>query len=441
MFSCLCRDVIPEDEGVFQSVTLFAAHSIISVVGQDKVIKRSQILAQYQLELEVEVEAANICEGDVNDVERSTNENDGIVEDKSVVMSGIEESVDHIKEDEECIEGAEGDVEGECEVIPEEDLELKLSIAVESYDDGKSFEGIFTECKLFSSVLQPGLTDKTIFQVKKSVQLLSQLCLVKPSLLTILYGIYGTAAACHKEIITESNSASDGGVQKESVQVIDNPSATATATATATSAATSSAAATSDATAVKGTMISKYSVICDVIESEISSITPAIAKHLDSHAMFSMFINKESDPFMRPLLELCLQITHSDPSIPASPALIEAVKNYLKTPLFLRSVTGYDQYIKHEKELNNNTNEDDIKISSASSTLKSIFESNISVATLKLYFPLLGGFSAVELIGMLPKLLESFSDEPDVLKDAFKKIYSARPPPLSRAALFAALHR
>ena len=78
---------------------------------------------------------------------------------------------------------------------------------------------------------------------------------------------------------------------------------------------------------------------------------------------------------------------------------------------------------------------------SASASSTSVFESNISVATLKLYFPLLGGFSAVELIGMLPKLLNSFSDEPDVLKDAFKKIYSARPPPLSRAALFAALHR
>ena len=440
----MCRDVISEDEGVFQSVALFAAHSTISVVGQDKVVKRTQTLVQYQLEVEVkaEAEAAHMTEGDVNDVQASTYENNAVVEDKSVLMmSGTEESLDNVNNDEEYIEGGEGDVEGEVgegeegDVIPEEDLELKLSAAVDSYDDGKSFEGIFTECKSLSGVLQPGVMDKTIFHVKKSVQLLSQLCLVKPSLLTIIYGIYGTAAACHREITTESNNTNDG-VQEENIKVIASTSATATAT--------SSAAASTDINATKGPIISKYSVICDVIESEISSITPAIAKHLDSLALFSMFINRESDPFMRPLLELCLQITHSDPSIPASLALIEAVKEYLKTPLFLRSVAGYDQYIKQEKELNNNTSaDDDVKISPAisTSTSISIFESNKSVATLKLYFPLLGGFSAAELIGMLPKLLNSFCDEPDLLKDAFKKIYSARPPPLSRAALFAALHR
>ena len=448
LFSCLCRDVISEDEGVFESVTLFAAHSIISVVGQDKVIKRTQTLAQYQRELEVEVDAANMIEGDVNDVEGSMHENNAVVEGKSVVMSGTEDSADNVNNNEDHTEGGEGEGEVEGEVgngdgegdviLEEEDLELKLSTAVESYDDGKSFEGIFTECKLFSGVLQPGVTDKTIFQVKKSVQLLSQLCLVKPSLLTILYGIYGTAAASHREIITDSNSTSDE-VQEKSVKVTASTSVTATATAT------SNAAASTDVIATKGTINSKYSVICDVIESEISSITPAIAKHLDSLALFSMFISKESDPFMRPLLELCLQITHSDPSIPASLALIEAVKEYLKTPLFLRSVTGYDEYKKHEEELNNSTNKDDVKIASATSTSTSIsislFESNKSVATLKLYFPLLGGLSAAELIGLLPRLLNSFCDEPDVLKDAFKKIYSARPPPLSRAALFAALHR
>ena len=323
--------------------------------------------------------------------------------------------------------GEEGEREGERQ---EEDMELKLSIAVDSYDGGNCFEGAFTDCKSFTGALASSVTDKTVFQVKKSVQLLSQLCLVKPSLLTLLFSIYSTAAACHKEAVNEL-----------SAQAVDITSATATATATAT--APSSAVTASDVTATvtqgstKGTIATKYSVICDVIQSEISSITPAIAKHLDPHAMFSMFITKQSDPYMRPLLEICLQITHSDPSIPASSTLIEAVKSYLKTPLFLRSVTGYEQHLEHEKELTLNSKTD----VSRGPTATSVFESNKSIETLKIYFPLLGGFTAAELTDILPKLLSTYSDEPDVLKDAFKKIYSARPPPLSRAALFAALHR
>lgn len=404
-------------------MTLFAVHSVIAVVGQDKIVKRIQTLTQHQheheLQLQVEVEEGNAGAVD-----------DAVIHDYSVPMSGTEasssSSSDGLRGDEDYMEvggegeGGEGEGEGQ-----EEEMGLKLSIAVDNYDGGSCFEGAFTDCKSFSGALASSVTDRTVFQIKKSVQLLSQLCLVKPPLLTLLFGIYSTAAACHKEAVNESNSCGSGA------QVIDVRSATATATATL------SAATASDVTTTKGTITSKYSVICDVIQSEICSITPAIAKHIDAHTMFSMFITKDSDPYMRPLLEICLQITHSDPSIPASPTLIEAVKSYLKTPLFLRSVTGYEQHLEHKKELILNTNTDVSK----GSTATSVFESNKSIATLKIYFPLLGGFTAAELTDMLPKLLSTFSDEPEVLKEAFKKIYSARPPPLSRAALFAALHR
>jgi hypothetical protein len=408
-------------------VTLFAVHSVIAVVGQDRIIKRIQTLTQYQHELELQLQ---VEEGNAGAVDEA------VTHDSSVPMSGTEASSSSSSEgprrDEDYMEvggeggeGGEGEGEGQ-----EEDLELKLSIAVDSFDGGSCFEGSFTDCKSFSGALASSVIDKTVFQVKKSVQLLSQLCLVKPSLLALLFGIYSTAAACHREAVNESNSSGSGAQA-----VIDVTSTTAAATATATS--TSSAATASDVIATKGTITSKYSVICEVIQSEISSITPAIAKHLDPHAMFSMFITKESDPYMRPLLEICLKITHSDPSIPASSTLIEAVKSYLKTPLFLRSVTGYEQHLEHEKEMILNTNTDVSK----GSTATSVFESNKSIATLKIFFPLLGGFTAAELTDILPKLLSAFSDEPEVLKEAFKKIYSVRPPPLSRAALFAALHR
>jgi hypothetical protein len=399
-------------------------HSVIAVVGQDKIVKRIQTLAQYQHEIELQLQL-QVEERNAGAVDEA------IIHDSSVPMSGTEasssSSSEGLRGDEDFMEvGGEGEGEGEGEG-QEEEMELKLSIVVDTYDGGSCFEGAFTDCKSFSGALASSVTDKTVFQVKKSVQLLSQLCLVKPSLLTLLFGIYSTAAACHKEAVNEWNSSSSGA------QVIDVTSTTAAATATATSRA----ATASDVTATKGTITSKYSVICDVIQSEISSITPAIAKHLDAQAMFYMFTTKDSDPYMRPLLEICLQITHSDPSVPASSALIEAVKSYLKTPLFLRSVTGYEQHLEYEKELILNANTDVSK----GSTATSVFESNKSIATLKIYFPLLGGFTAAELTDILPKLLGTFSDEPEVLKDAFKKIYSARPPPLSRAALFAALHR
>ena len=73
--------------------------------------------------------------------------------------------------------------------------------------------------------------------------------------------------------------------------------------------------------------------------------------------------------------------------------------------------------------------------------LLSLMQMAKTTAALQLYIPLLGGFSPLEIIEILPKLLKVYNEEPETLKNVFRRIHSARPPPLSKATLFAALHR
>jgi hypothetical protein len=95
-----------------------------------------------------------------------------------------------------------------------------------------------------------------------------------------------------------------------------------------------------------------------------------------------------SDPASRPLLESTLDIMHFDYNMPASSDLIEAVRDYIKSPLFSRSLEDTTQ---------NNGNE--------SKTVSDSYEDKKRIAVVNLFSPLLGGLNSAELLDIIPKVI------------------------------------
>ena len=424
---------------MFETVALFSVHSMIAVVGADQVAER--ITALSQLQVEAEVEEGNIVEGVVGGVDGTevadlnngegeggmdvVNDSDGPSPEDTVVGGERIENSDSVAGP----EGEHPDIE--------EGSSLTLQSALEVFDDGKLFKGVFQDCKN-PATFSPAAREKTELAVKKSIQLLTQLSISEPSLLNVLFNLYGTALSVSQGIMTERKMKEIGG-NKDAVT--EGSADSSAGDGSTVPPATPTIEVTADTKVPR--VENKYTVICDIIEAELSSVIPIISKRQDSLSLFSALTKTDSDPCIRPLLEITLEIIHTDYSVPASPALISAVRAYTESRSFSLSIQNHDLEVQLEKEKEEkiNNNENSTEIVREIEIAHTAFEEKKVTATLRLFFPLLGGFSSSEILDLIPKLLKTFSDEPEVLKNVFKRIYSARPPPLSKATLFAALHR
>ena len=427
---------------MFETVALFSVHSMIAVVGADQVAERTTALSQ--LQVEVEVGEGNIVEGveggvdgtEVVDLNNGEGEGEGGMD---VVNDSDGPSLEDTVVGGERIENSDSAAgpEGEEHQDIEEGSSLTLQSALEVFDDGKLFKGVFQDCKN-PATFSPAAREKTESAVKKSIQLLTQLSISEPSLLNVLFNLYGTALSVSQGIITERKMKEIGG-NKDAVT--EGSADSSAGDGSTVPPATPTIEVTADTK--ESRVESKYTVICDIIEAELSSVIPIISKRQDSLSLFSALTKTDSDPCIRPLLEITLEIIHTDYSIPASPALISAVRAYTESRSFSLSIQNHDLEVQLEKEKEEkiNNNENSSEIVKEIEIAHTAFEEKKVTATLRLFFPLLGGFSSSEILDLIPKLLKTFSDEPEVLKNVFKRIYSARPPPLSKATLFAALHR
>jgi hypothetical protein len=447
LFLLLCREVVPGEESVFETVALFSVHCMIAVVGADQVAKRTEAVSQLQLEVEVGTGSVmEGLEGGVDGMEQGDLSHGGEGEGEGEGEGGGMDVVDTDgPSPEDIVAGVERNQNpdsktgpiGEVEVLDgEEESHLTLKTALERFDDGKLFKGVFQDCKNPAS-FTPAMREKTEQAVKKSIQLLTQLSISEPSLLNILFNLYGSAMSMSQSLMTERKMKELGGDKDAGTGSADNSGGDGSTAVPA--------ASTAEATAHTKVPIieSKYTVICDIIEAELSSIIPIISKRQDSLSLFSALTKSDSDPCIRPLLEITLEIIHTDYTVPASPALIEAVRAYTESRPFALSILNHDlePQLEKEKEEKIKNNENTSEVVKEIEIAHTAFEEKKVTATLRLFFPLLGGFSSGEILDLIPKLLKTFSDEPEMLKNVFKRIYSARPPPLSKATLFAALHR
>jgi hypothetical protein len=431
--------VVPGEESVFETVALFSVHCMIAVVGSDQVAKRTEAVSQLQVEVGAG-RGMEVVEGGLGGVEEAHSSNGGEGEGRGMdVVDTDGQSPEDIvvggesPENPDSMAGPQGDEKHpECE---EESL-LTLKAAMERFDDGKLFKGVLQDCKNPAS-FTPAVREKTEQAVKKSIQLLTQLSISEPFLLNILFNLYGSAVSASQSLMTERKMKEIGGNKDTGTESADSSAGDGSAAAPAAS----TAEATADTKVLR--IESKYTVICDIIEAELSSIIPIISKRQDSLSLFSALTKTDTDPYTRPLLEITLEIIHTDFTVPASPTLIEAVRAYTESRPFALSILNHDLELQLEKEKEEKikNNENTSEIAKEIEIAHSAFEEKKVMATLRLFFPLLGGFSSAEILDLIPKLLKTFSDEPEVLKNVFRRIYSARPPPLSKATLFAALHR
>ena len=425
------------DESIFRTVSLFSVHSLISVIGQEQVQERVNALslavvvgdtAIQQIDGGVvlneingtsSVQADRATEGEEKD-EINGDEMEIIDSSNNHAVTSVDENNGEENKNEDGNAMITEEVEEEEE--EEEEEELSLSIASQSYDNGISFNGNFSSSKsksLSVSNMTPAVKEKIEVLSRKSLQLLSQLCISEPALLKVLFSIYGAAASANKILLSAdpgSDSSSTTELKKVELKVEGEKGKE-----------------DSSSSGEKVRVESKYTIVCDMIEAELSNIIPIISKRKESALIFSMLSSSDNDPYVRTLLEISTEIMCSDYSVPANAELIKAVRLYTESSLFLRSLEGYDEF--------NNKNENSIENEKTIDSNNSIFEETKKTATLRMFFPLLGGFEYSELIALLPNLLISFGDQPEVIKTAFKRMFSARPPPLSRAKLFAALHR
>ena len=207
----------------------------------------------------------------------------------------------------------------------------------------------------------------------------------------------------------------------------------------ATASEGSATATATDATAADAGSSNKYELICALIEKELESVVPVLARRLGPAEVFSLVASPHSDsgviePLARPLLERTLETMHPDYNTPATSEMVEKVQGYLQSPLF-QSSFGL------EKE-------------HPSATDATALSAARDAAEIRLLVPLLGGLPSADVLSLLPRILRAFSDTTTgsssgdsgssgdtALLNAFRRIYAARPPSVPKATLFAALHR
>jgi hypothetical protein len=237
--------------------------------------------------------------------------------------------------------------------------------------------------------------------VRKSLHLLTQVCIAEPSLLSTLYGLYGAAAAAGAE---EARAALAEGQGVEAPEPVASESKDDGGTPAAAATAAPAAAAAAGAA-------NKYEVMCALIEKELESIVPVVARRMGAPDLFTLLSSHHTDPLARPLLERALDTMHPDYNTPATSDVIDRVRTYLASSAFTATLPT-DAALRDAAEV-------------------------------RLMIPLLGGLPSADVLLLLPRILRTFAEgsADTAVLNALRRIYSARPPALPKAALFAALHR
>jgi hypothetical protein len=148
---------------------------------------------------------------------------------------------------------------------------------------------------------------------------------------------------------------------------------------------------------------SKISIFLKILETELSNIIPAIAKMHRPDAVFRSLMSL--DPLALPLLESTLTLLLSDIHVPASNTLIHLVVKF-------------------------------------SEVFFPVSQSSLQSKSIQFMLPVLGGVSSHDIeTKYLPSLVKLFSDKPDVLRLAYQRIVSARPPAVAKSKFVVMLHR
>lgn len=384
---------MPAEDWAFESIATFATHSLIACIGSDHVADRTAKYASY---------AAGSDETEVSAQPHGAAEVDG-------------EGMD-VVDDSAATAGSSSGGNGNSNDTAEPALKTSISLAqaLEKYDNGESYEGSFPVCPSWNVSTVAVSREKVEAHVRKSVQMLSQVCVAEPSMLAVFFALYGAAAACaarEYEALVQaqmkdgangpSSSANEGATSesKEPPSTVEGSEKTATAPSGDTTQ--QKQAPPKDET--------KFGVMCHVLERELDGIIPVASKRVGSLHLLSYLARADMDPLSRRLLERTLELMHADYSLPASTQLVERVNKYIAD-----GVVGANEGVSEEE---------------------------IDEVTVKLLVPVAGGMSTQDALGLLPKVVRVLDDQSDALMNAFRRMYLARPPPVSKAALFAALHR
>lgn len=143
----------------------------------------------------------------------------------------------------------------------------------------------------------------------------------------------------------------------------------------------------------------KVSIFVRILQMEMNDIIPGIAKIHRPDIVFKSLM--PIDPIALPLLESTLTLLMSDMHVPASSSLVEYVE------MFVMKVIPEDE-----------------------------------VKRIQFLIPVLAGFPAEDIENrLLPKLVASFADKPEILRTAYQRIVLARPPAFTKSKFVVLLHR
>lgn len=257
--STLVNETIPQAEYTKDSINLFAIHAIITLI---------------DLEL-------------LNQMKNRKNNriNCPISKNLAEISTGIS-SENAMEIDSEQSIVANDAIDVETAITPfEMKTESLLIDALETFDNGKMFNGVFSpsECTNFEN------------QAKKKLQLLSQLCVGDVRLLMVFVDLYAVAALGKEQIKPETDKI---------IEKVEDSSNKET----------------------ESRSLNLFEILQKAIASELTNIIPIISKQIKPEDVFILLVN--IDPLSLPILEVIVELLHYEPTLPASSLMIERVLTF-----------------------------------------------------------------------------------------------------------------
>eukprot|EP01038_Epipyxis_sp_PR26KG_P007092 gene7092-9677_t len=151
------------------------------------------------------------------------------------------------------------------------------------------------------------------------------------------------------------------------------------------------------------------------IEDELKVILPYLQQHSSIENLFKILSNG-GNKLSQPLLEMSLSLMLHDHSYTPSTSLIKTIEEFI----FKQYKTVNNENYSHELSLVNQLTDQDFK----------------------LIITLIGGWSTIDVVTNLPRIVRLFSENVEQIKIIFNRIVRARPiSPLTKTTLLVALHR
>ena len=391
----LINDVMPGGEWVQEIIVNFACQAAGNIVGPEAAalgaeesarLRRQKWELPSELKAKAESEAEAAAAAAVAGAATGTGAGDAMdVDAPKPVYSAHPPTGDNMDV------AAEQEAEAEAET-PDEGASLGAVMA--AFSGGTEFEGSFPPTAAAAK-------DRFEAHVRRSVQLLLQLCATHPRLLGLIMDIAGAAArAWFPEGEAEAEA---GGSQQTSASAVAEGEAAVDGADAAPAPAPAPAEGATEAEADVFGPRQHYKALLDVLKGELSNILPVVVQASSSggrptHEAFGLLAR--SDPRSAPLLQHALGVLHNDMHLPPTPRLMETVGVFLR-------LNALDSPAKR----------------------------------LKYQVSLLGGMPGDEVRELLPSVLALLGANTDGLNTAFSRIVMARPPALTKSALLVALHR